>query len=234
MDCILTTYFTSEKDPQRPNAWANDDFSIIEKFYNGLVEHKLNCIILIDNSSDKFIKKYETDRIKFLKSDSKGLNMVDIRWKLYVNLLKTRTDIDRVFLLDVSDILILKNPFNFIQPDKIYCGDEDSINMYNDWMMDRYFLLNNPEIINNLAIYINKQVLNAGILGGERKTILGISEKISKLLDSSKITSTTVDMCTFNHVLYMDYEDKLIHGLPVNTVFKSYDVNNKNAWFCHK
>ena len=34
MDCILTTYFTSEKDPQRPNAWANDDFSIIENGYS--------------------------------------------------------------------------------------------------------------------------------------------------------------------------------------------------------
>jgi hypothetical protein len=234
MDCIITTYFTAEKDPQRPNVWANDDFSIIEKFYDGILKHQLNCLILIDNSSDDFIKKYETDKIKFLRCDSSGLNMVDIRWKLYANLLKLRTDIDRVFFVDVSDVLILKNPFNFIEPGKIYCGDEDSINMKNQWMMDRYFLLNQSTIINKLANYANKQVLNAGVLGGERLVIMGIAEKMANLLEISNVTSTTVDMCTFNHVLYMDYKDKLVHGLPVNTVFKTYDFDNKEAWFCHK
>ena len=234
MDCIITTYFTSDKDPQRPEIWANDNFSIIENFYNGVTQHGLNCIILIDNSSDNFIKKYETDKIKFIRCDSSGLNMVDIRWKLYANLLKSRPDIKRVFFIDVSDVLILKNPFNFIEPGKIYCGDEDSINMKNSWMMDRYFLLNQPAILNKLSNYANKQIVNAGVLGGDRILIMEIAEKISHLLSISNITSTTVDMCTFNHVLYMDYEDKLVHGLPVNTVFKSYDIHNKIAWFCHK
>jgi hypothetical protein len=234
MDYIITTYFTAEKDPQRSNIWSNDDFSIIEKFYNGILKHGLNCLILIDNSSDNFIKKYTTDKIKFLRCDSSGLNVVDIRWKLYSNLLSCRSDITRVFFVDVSDVLILKNPFNFIQPDKIYCGDEDSINMENQWMMDRYFLLNQSTVINKLANYVDKVVLNAGILGGERLVIMEITEKISKLLAISKVASTTVDMCAFNHILYMDYNDKLVHGLPVNTVFKTYDFDNKEAWFCHK
>jgi hypothetical protein len=160
--------------------------------------------------------------------------MVDIRWKLYANLLKSRPDIERVFFVDVSDVLILKNPFNFIESGKIYCGDEDSINMKNSWMMDRYFLLNQPAILNKLSNYANKQIVNAGVLGGDRTLIMEIAEKISHLLSISNITSTTVDMCTFNHVLYMDYENKLVHGLPVNTVFKSYDIHNKIAWFCHK
>ena len=130
--------------------------------------------------------------------------------------------------------LILKNPFEFIESDKIYCGDENSINMQNKWMMDRYFLMNQPIINNNLANYANKVVLNAGILGGDRLVLLEIAKKMSALLSTSGIKSTTVDMCAFNHTLYMGYERKLVHGLPVNTIFKAYDVNNKNAWFCHK
>lgn len=234
MDCIITTYFTTDRDPQRFNVWAKDDFSIIERFYNGLVEHDLNAFILVDNTSDEFIKKYETDKIKFIKSDSSGLNMVDVRWGLYNNLLKSKVDIDRVFFLDVSDVLILKTPFNLIESDKIYCGDEECINISNVWMMERYNLLNQHLILNSLGSYSSKQVLNAGILGGERSLMLEITEKIANILNISKVTITTVDMSVFNHVLYSEYESKLVHGMPVNTVFRDYDIHNQDAWFCHK
>ncbi len=234
MDFIISTFFTSEKDPQRPNKWGNDDFSIIKEFYDSVVKHDLNCLILIDNSSDEFIKNYQTEKVKFIRCDSSGLNMVDIRWKLYYNLLNERTDIFRAFFLDVSDVVILKNPFKFIDDDKIYCGDEENINLNNDWMIRRYSLLNNSEINKKLNSYLSKKVINAGILGGYREYLIDITKKIKDILSESKIKHTTVDMCVFNHVLYTNYENKLIHGLPVNTVFRANDLNNQIAWFKHK
>jgi hypothetical protein len=234
MDYIITTYFTSEKDPQRPHVWANDDFSIIKNFYYSVLKHNLNCIILIDNSTDDFIKKYQTDKITFVRCDSVGLNMVDIRWGLYNKLLKNRPDILRAFFVDISDVVILKNAFDFIESDRIYCGDEEMINSENKWMIHRYELINQPEIniLNNK--YINKKVLNAGILGGSRDYLLDITNKISEILNFSKIKITTVDMCAFNHVLYTNYENILVHGEPVNTIFRTNDVNNNVAWFKHK
>jgi len=160
--------------------------------------------------------------------------MVDIRWKLYYNLLNERTDIFRAFFLDVSDVVILKNPFKFIDDDKIYCGDEENINLNNDWMIRRYSLLNNSEINKKLNSYLSKKVINAGILGGYREYLIDITKKIKDILSESKIKHTTVDMCVFNHVLYTNYENKLIHGLPVNTVFRANDLNNQTAWFKHK
>jgi hypothetical protein len=234
MDFIITTYFTSEKDPQRPHMWANDDFSIIKNFYDSVVKHNLNCIILIDNSSDEFIKKYQTDKITFVRCDSIGLNVVDVRWGLYKKLLINRPDILRAFFVDVSDVVILKNAFNFIESEKIYCGDEEIINSDNKWMVHRYALINHPEINTLNSNYINKKVLNAGILGGSRDYLLDITDKISEILDYSKIKTTTVDMCVFNHVIYTNYENNVVHGKPVNTIFRTNDVNNNVAWFKHK
>lgn len=234
MDYIITTYFTSEKDPQRPHIWNNDDFSIIKNFYNSVVKHGLNCIILIDNSSEEFIDKYQTDKIKFIRCNSIGLNMVDIRWVLYHELLINQPQIYRAFFLDVSDVIILKNPFEFIEPKFVYCGDEECININNNWMMKHYKLINHPEINELNHKYLNKKLLNAGILGGSRDYLLDITSKISKILNESKITTHTVDMCVFNHVLYLNYNNKLKHGEPVNTKFRMNDINNKNAWFKHK
>ena len=235
MDCIITTYFTSEKDPQRSDIWANDDFSIIKDFYESVIKHNLNCIILIDNSTDEFIKKYKTNKIEFVRCDSSGLNMVDIRWKLYNKILNERKEIKRVFFIDVSDVIILKNPFEYIVPDKIYCGDEENINIKNNWMTHRYDLLKNPEVDEKIINYLNKKILNAGILGGERNYLIGITKKMAEMLDFSKITHTTVDMCIINHVLYTyTKKDMLIHGLPVNTIFRRNEINNEVAWFKHK
>jgi hypothetical protein len=234
MDCIITTYFTSEKDPQRLNNWANDDFSIIKDFYDSVIEHNLNCFILMDNSTDEFIKKYETDRIKFIKCDSTGLNMVDVRWKLYNKILNEKTEIKRAFFLDISDIVILKNAFDFIKPDNIYCGDEEELNISSVWMKHRYNLLKNPEVEAAMPNYLNNKILNAGILGGERNYLLGITNKMAELLEFSKIKHTTVDMCIFNHILYTYCKGMIVHGLPVNTVFKKEDINNETAWFKHK
>ena len=41
-------------------------------------------------------------------------------------------------------------------------------------------------------------------------------------------------MCVFNHVLYTYYENIIIHGQPVNTVFRAEDIDNETAWFKHK
>jgi hypothetical protein len=161
--------------------------------------------------------------------------MVDIRWKLYNELLNERKDIDRAFFLDVSDVVILKNPFHFINPDKIYCGDEESINSKNDWMLHRYNLLKNKEVSDLFPSYLNAKVLNAGILGGERNYLLGITKKMSDMLEYSAVKHTTVDMCILNHVLYTYCKtDMIIHGSPVNTVFRKEDINNQIAWFKHK
>lgn len=231
MNIIITTFFTNGLDPQRNLKWADDDFSIIKDFYESIIRLDLNCLILIDNSSDSFVRKYETSKIKFQRVDSSGLNLVDIRWKIYNDIL-LNNNYEYVFFLDISDIIILKDPFPFLSDNNIYCGDENDCNINNSWMLNRYYLLRNS--ISSIDHYINKIILNAGILGGKSDKLIEITKEIANILNVANIKSTTVDMCAFNHVLRSYYNDNIIHGLPVNTIFRANDFNNDIAWFKHK
>jgi hypothetical protein len=47
-------------------------------------------------------------------------------------------------------------------------------------------------------------------------------------------TAYTGDMGAFNYLVRTKYNDQLIHGAPVNTVFKGYEENRKDCWFRHK
>jgi hypothetical protein len=225
MNAIFTTYFTSEKDPQRPFIWANDDFSIIKNFYNSVVKYNLHCFIFYDNCSDEFVQKYQTDKIKFVKYDARNKNMVDERWSLYYTYLKHNENIKKLLCLDISDVVILKNPFNFMSNDTVYVGDEECLNRQNRWMLDRYEMIGFD--IRNI---FDKKVLNCGILGASREHMLDITKKIGDIITENNVMHTTIDMAAANAVIYSAYSNKLVHGQPWNTKYRggAYPFSGKD------
>jgi hypothetical protein len=240
MNAVVTTYLTLES---RSEDWGDGfhgfdsttcHFNKIEKYYNSVLNQDLNCFILQSRFDEKTIQQYETSKIKFPKYTPIGTNILDVRWKVYHDFLIDNPNIENVFFTDSFDVTVLKSPFPFIESGKIYCGDEQICNACNKWMTRRFAWFKNQEIINEYTNYDKKQILNCGILGGGRKDMLDITKKMYELLAEADIKHTTVDMITFNHILYKYYEDRLIHGMPVNTLFCANDINNKEAWFQHK
>jgi hypothetical protein len=41
-------------------------------------------------------------------------------------------------------------------------------------------------------------------------------------------------MGAFNYIARTHFSNKLIHGAPVNTVFKEYESSRMECWFRHK
>jgi len=64
---ILTTYFTSGHDPQTYEYVDGDDIKYIYPWYASMRRLGEHGIIFHDNLSKKFIKRYETDLIKFVR-----------------------------------------------------------------------------------------------------------------------------------------------------------------------
>ena len=218
MNAIFTTYFTGEKDPQRPYSWKPDDFELIKEFYNSVIKHDLYCYILHDNLSKEFIEKYTTDKITFIRVNKIKLNAVDYRWQLYFNLLNELKDIKKVFCLDISDVVILKDPFKLVKANNLYIGDEMCKNIENSWMINRYNMI--KDITSVPQDIMLKPVLNCGILGGTRKVMLDVTKKMAKILEDANITHTTVDMVAANVVAYVNYPENIIHGSPLNTKYR--------------
>jgi len=241
MNTIFTTYFTTSVDPQRPMTWPSNDFNIIKDFYNSVIKHKLNCVILHDNCSPEFIEQYSTDKIKFVKVDEVKLNMVDYRWRLYHNLLEEMPEVKNVYCLDISDVVILKNPFKSMKKNMIYIGNEECKNKENWWMMERYKSINHTEVTGYVSEFSDKQVLNCGILGGNREMMLDVTEKMATILEEANVTKTTVDMVVANAVVYRHYGESFVSGLPLNTkyrggafAFNGEDNGADQAWIQHK
>lgn len=241
---ICASLFTGNYDVNRNELLADDDFQIIEKWAQSIIKLDLNGIIFHNNFSEQTIKTYQNKNIQFIKvAFDTVLNANVYRYIVYNNFLKAYAEeIKSVFVTDISDVEVIKNPFkqpHFLEnTDSLFCGDELEI-LDNEWMNNHNTHLRNS--IEGFANYEteNKQktLLNCGIIGGNLQTMLTLTNNLSNIHSQITIhnqTAYTLDMGAFNYIARTQFADQLIHGAPVNTQFKSYETERIDCWFRHK
>ena len=150
--------------------------------------------------------------------------------------------IENIFLNDVSDVVLAKNPFAetlyLENPDAIFCGDEPKI-LANDWMLAHAEHLRCK--IDDYQAYEEKfgqeTLLNCGIIGGNIKIMSDFVEKLANIHrqhNHDNRTAFTGDMGAFNYLVRTKFNHQVFHGSPVNTVFKAYENERTDCWFRHK
>ncbi len=242
-DCIVASHITGVYDVNRNTILAADDYSIIQDWATSISKLKLRGIIFHNNFSEVTCKQYENEYISFVKVDyNNQFNPNIYRYYIYNEFLKLNSEfIDNIFFTDISDVIVLKNPFleqlYIDNPDSIFCGDEPKI-LNNEWMQQH-----SENLRNNISDYktyennfANAVLLNCGIIGGNitiMKSFINKLWAIHQKYNSNNKTAFTGDMGAFNYLIRTQYNDKVIHGKPVNTEFKKYLVD-ASCWFKHK
>jgi len=138
--------------------------------------------------------------------------------------------------------VVVNNPFIdplFIKnPNALFCGDEPKI-LHNDWMIAH--AENIRKNIPNYAAYEHtfgkETLLNCGIIGGSALLIYDFLQQLCAIHENANRdnkTAYTGDMGVFNYLARTMFNQQLIHGAPINTVFKQYEIDRKDCWFRHK
>jgi hypothetical protein len=136
---ILASHITGVYDVNRSNTLADDDYSLVADWANSITQMGLQGIIFHNNFSEKTCELHQSDHVQFVKIEyDNRFNPNVFRYMLYAQFLnKYAHQIKNIFFTDVSDVVVLKNPFLdhfFIDnPWFIFCGDEP-INLDNEWM----------------------------------------------------------------------------------------------------
>ena len=210
---ILSSYFNNQVDTQRGVVWS-DDLKSCDALINSCKDVELVILTNIENV------KYPFETV------TSSINPYFQRWLSYYQFLRDNPDIDYVFCVDATDVELNINPFNHINPDKIYCGDEESV------LGSRWMLNYSSTLINYISANRTKRLLNAGVVGGSRENIMQIAHDIIREYFDSK-NQLPNDMPAFNKVLYSKYGDKIKYGREVTNKFKSFDKTGR-SWFFHK
>lgn len=110
---ILATLLTGTYDVNRDETLPNDDFEIVRKWYNSIINLKLNGIIFHNTFTKKTVKAYQNEFVQFIKVEcNKDFNSNVYRYFIYQKfILKNKNSTENLFVTDIADVEVKQNPF---------------------------------------------------------------------------------------------------------------------------
>ena len=241
---VMACLITGVHDVNRNMTLTNDTYELVKEWAESITAANLKGIIFHNNFSDETCKSFENDTISFIKIDyDSQFNPNVFRYFVYRDFLEHHIhQINGIFITDVTDVVLINNPFTdplFIEnPFSLFCGDEPK-SLLNDWMIAHAENLrkNIPDYAAFESSFGDNTLLNCGIIGGSAPLFFDFLQQLCSIhqyANRENKTAFTGDMGAFNYLARTQFNKQLIHGAPVNTIFKQYEIERNDCWFRHK
>ena len=241
-DYIFTTYFTTMADPQRMRGRNPNQFQYMRDWYQSVNRLGLRAVVFHDNLSPQFVHKLTNDNVSFVKVPSlHNRSTNDARFYVYLSYLQTHTEVRRVFLTDISDVVFQRDPFELVDllGDWLYIGTD--INFFPDlqsmpWMTTRLvkcFGRWNVEHGPVKRALQMRTVFNAGVIGGTKPKMLAALWRITQTLDHTP-HEHNCNMPAVNYAMHLYFSDVIFTGFPLTSHFLQHQVNPKGVYIIHK
>jgi hypothetical protein len=241
---VMACLITGVHDVNRNTTLPSDERQLLSDWAESLAAANVKGVIFHNNLSEQICKSFDHDKISFIKIEyDPQFNPNVFRYFAYRDFLQLHIQkLKGIFITDVSDVVLVNNPFTdslFLEnPNALFCGDEPKL-LNNEWM-----LAHSEHLRNNIADYAayeskfaHETLLNCGIIGGNTSLFFDFLQKLCAIhqhANRENKTAYTGDMGAFNYLARTQFNDQLIHGAPVNTVFKLYENERNDCWFRHK
>jgi hypothetical protein len=241
---VLACHITGVYDVNRNMMLEDDSYEWVREWAESVAFHKVGGIIFHNNLSDATCEAYQNEYVSFIKIDYNAqFNPNVYRYCVYRDFLSAYVhELDGVFITDVSDVVMVRNPFleaDFLDnPTALFCGDEPKP-LNNEWMQEHSAHLRNqiPDFADYETRFGDETLLNCGIIGGNASLMFDFITRLWSIhqhANHANETAFTGDMGAFNYLVRTQFNEQLRHGAPVNTEFKLYENERKDCWFRHK
>lgn len=240
---IMACHLTGVYDVNRSATLPDDDYSLVRDWVTSITDLRIKGILFHNSFSEETCARYQTEHVTFVKvAHNPAFNPNVYRYFIYRDFLQQAQQITNVFVTDVSDVVVLNNPFTqplfTSKPDALFCGDEPK-QLDNDWMKSHATHLRSR--ISDYADYEKKfgqsTLLNCGIIGGNIQLMQSFLEQLCDIHQQYNFdnqTAYTGDMGAFNYLVRSRFNARVYHSSPINTLFKGYEDERTDCWFRHK
>ncbi len=240
----MACHITGVYDVNRNNTLAGDDYELVRAWAESIRALGMHGVLFHNNFSEAPCARHQSEHLTFARiTHNPQFNPNVYRYLVYRDFLREHAgQIDRLFVTDVTDVVVIQNPFVdplfATSPTTIFCGDEPTI-LANDWMHDHATHLRNKiaDYADYEARFGWETLLNCGIVGGNVAVMQPFIEQLAAIHEahnSDNQTAYTGDMGAFNYLIRGQFNDRIFHGPPVNTEFKAYQTDRTDCWFRHK
>lgn len=223
---VLTTYLTAQPDPQRGISWT-PNYEDLAELRRSVERHGRRLVVLHD-----CLDEPDTDLVTHVRvvPGTPGGSPLYHRWLCYWRYLREHPEIDQVWCVDSTDVEMLRDPFPEMD-DRLYVGDEPAP-LCIPWMVYQHG--GSAKLLQFLSDNRGVPLLNAGVTGGRRETVLGFCRDIFDFCAGNAREIGANDMGPFNYVARTWYAGMIVHGRQVTTEFRKLDRASTESWWRHK
>lgn len=230
---VITSLLTTNPDPQRGYKW-NPDPALLAPWLESMERGGWKGIVLADELP--MLPRGYSQEVVAVPSSS--MNVYFQRWMHLYQHLRDHPEYKFVWCTDGTDVEVLRDPFENMAPGKLYVGSERGF-VGSNWMKANHKAKIYQQFI---AANSSKTLLNAGVVGADRETLIEFSHKIISIQNDIEaarfhrdepVGKEVGDMAAFNLVAYRHFGSRLVYGPGITTDFKTF-TDNGTAKFKHK
>ncbi|MEH5180663.1 glycosyltransferase family 2 protein [Klebsiella pneumoniae] len=228
-DVIITTFLTSQPDPQRGTRMQPDP-SLLSAWAKSV--RGADAVVLADQLTSA------PDGAQLVTVQDVEMNVYFRRWLHIYQYLRDHPEYRFVWCTDGTDVEMLREPWADMESGKVYVGSEPKT------YADAWEKQNHPERIYQEFIeqHRNDVMLNAGLLGGTRADVMAFAHGIIRLYyriesyrfwKKEQAGAAVGDMLAFG-IVAKSFGDRIVTGPRIHTVFKSEGIGKEYAFWKHK
>lgn len=232
LEAIIAGYFNHTRDPQRRSYWNGRVLEASEPLRSSALRHGIPLVILTNCMEGM---RDGCTEIVSVKADTR-YSPNAFRWFAALEWITDNAP-KSAFLVDVSDVEVLNNPFPNLKPGTIYTGYEDK-RMDDPWMwrtQGRHLPIASEWKDEVCVKNGGRRLLNCGVVGGRTECLVPFLESLTDChRRHSRGLKTSSDMSLFHYTIIKGgFMQSVVADSRVVTRFKKYEKEG-DAWFRHK
>lgn len=163
-------------------------------------------------------------------TDSTIENSLISRWQLAFQFLKVHSEIEQAALI-YPDASLCNNPFQHLNPSKLYVGDEAV-----DLSHAGFFSKEIPSVEKFWQLNPRLQLLNPGVIVGCRTPLLEIMSAMLIFIKDHLTEEMQANFNVynereiFNYLMYRYFAQRMVHGRKVTTIY-GFQQQKTRSWF---
>jgi hypothetical protein len=208
---VITTYLTKPKMDRHPHKNWPVSFETLQRLAESVQPYG-ELIVCADELQPRHIPRALRRSVTIFPVTTPVTNVYFERWDLIRDVLTQRADIELAYAVDARDVIVVKDPWDYIKPGTLYtCTEVVSHKILPRWRgqpLGRSGFINDTSFHSSQVIkrWIrqnpNLVALNAGVSAGDRATLLAFATLMADRRLEDHVANDYTDMALFNFVAY--------------------------------
>lgn len=214
-DLFITTYLTRPKMTRHPHKSWPLNFDLLKRLGDSVAPHA-ELVVCADQLPQRRIPLNLRNHVTIHPVTRPVENVYFERWDLIRDVLQSRQDARWVYACDARDVIVVRDPFDFMEPGVLYtCTEPASLPGLRRWrgqplgvsgfINDRKFhsssviqkwVRENPRLV----------ALNAGVVAADRATMLRFATRMAEERHAPHVARDYTDMALFNYLAYTEFD----------------------------